>query len=402
MPASQLIAFSPVTLGEGIKAGTRRALNVLHTINAVNLSQEAWAALPVGVDGWVDRGFAQIATNSLDGPSTLAVRRSSRETGLILPVQPRATGAHAGPLLAVSVSADDDLTWGLDTRQATAGGIDPILVGLRFLPVDPDGTYSWGYTSGSGGGFSTGLTTKYASIGGTVAFQADPALAAARIPGAFTASRLNVEIAKNNRPSSTVFRSWINGAPGNQIVTVPAGATGRFSAPIDQIDVLAPGDTYAYSATTGAGDGGFNARRISSRLRSTARQWLYACTNVNALTVWAAGGARYVALAGNLANAHPDEALTHVPLFAQRLSKLACYVSANNAPTATILSVRVNGGAGLCAFTIGPREVGWFANDVDSDAIPEGSVANLEILPGGGSGKVIFRSVTLLGETVAA
>lgn len=401
MPASQIIGFSPVTLGEGIKAGTRRALCPLNTLNAVGLNQENYSALQVGIAGTFDRAFAHVPINTLDGLSNLTVRRGGSNQSLSLAYPAGQTGGLLVEGPGVAFPAASDLTWGLDTRLAATGAIDPHLVALRFLPDDPAATVWWAWTGGSGGGFGTPSVTRFASISGTVGFQASETYAAARIHGAFVSTRLAVEVAKNPRTTPTILRTRVNGVDGGQVLTIPAGAIGRFMAPLGQFDVLAPGDTYDYSITTGAGTGTFNIRWISTLLVSANRQWIYPCTNVNAATIWSADGPRYVPFAGNLANMHPLEAVTQVPLFPQRVSKLSCYVSANNAVTATDVSVRLDGGAGLCTVSIPPGEIGWFENLVDRDDIADGTLGNLEIAPGGGAGRLIFRTVTLRGETEA-
>lgn len=396
MPYSQIIGFSPVTLGDGIKAGVRRALCPLNTLNAASLNQEAYSQLPVSVPGRFDRGFIQIADNTLDGPSSLAVRRSRSDTAIVIPVNPRQLGAIPDSGLSVAFAALDDLSWGLDTRAAANGLINPMAVALRFLPDDPDQTVSWAYTGGSGGGFNANSVTRYASISGTIDFQANEAFAKSRIHGAFIVGRQGVEIASNSRVTPIVFRTRINGLDGNQIITVPPGGIGRFFA-TGTFDVLSPGDTLNYSATTGAGGGNFNARWISAPLISSARQWVYAATNVNAAAIVAANGPRFIPFAGNLANMHPSEALAMIPTFAQRVFGLSAFVSANNTTTPTIVRAGLNG---FSCCTIAPGQTGWIENLTDVHEIAEGGSAHYQIIPGGGPGQVIFRGITLIGETV--
>lgn len=393
MPPSQIIAFSPATLGSGIQAGVRRALCPANTINAVGFSLEHYSQLPVLIPGRFDRGFTQIADNTLNGPSTLTVRQSRADTPLVVSVASGQIGGLPDAGVAVVFGESDSLSWGLDVRAASAGLINPMAVALRFLPNDPNLTVAWAYTGGSGGGFSTDNTTRYASISGTVGFQSTEAFAKARIHGHFTVGRQGVEVATNNRVTPLVFRTRINGVDG-QSIAVPPGAEGRFFS-AGSSDVLAPGDTLNYSATTGSGGGSFNVRWICAPLISTARQWVYACTNVNAANILAAGGPRYVPFAGNLANAHPTEALAQIPMFAQRVSKLSAYVSANSATTPTIVRTGPTG----VSVTIAPGQTEWIENLESVHDIAEGALANYQIIPGGGSGQIVFRALTLIGET---
>jgi hypothetical protein len=396
MPPSQIIGFSPVTLGSGIPAGVQRALVPLNTLNAVGLSLEAYSQLPVMVAGFFDRGFTQIADNTLDAASSLAVRRSMANMGIEIQVNAGQTGAASDGASSVSFAANDSLAWGLDTRGASAGLINPMAVALRFLPDDPSQTVSWAWTGGSGGGFSADNTTRYASISGTVGFQTNEAFAKARIHGHFIVGQQGVEVATNKRITPIVYRSRINGINGNHIITVPPGYQGRLFSDPSAADVLQPGDTFNYSATTGGGGGAFNVRWISAPFISAARQWIYAATNVNAANILAAGGPRYVPFAGNLANAHPSEALAQVPTFAQRVSKLSMFVSANNATTPTIVRTGLTG----ITAVIAPGQTEWIEKLIDVHDIPEGGFATYQIIPGGGSGQVVFRTMTLIGETV--
>jgi hypothetical protein len=394
MPPSQIIAFSPATLGSGIQAGVRRALCPANTINAVGFSLEHYSQLPVLIPGRFDRGFTQIADNTLNGPSTLTVRRSRLETPMGASVDPGQTGGLLTADDPVWFGADDDLSWGLDTRAAAAGQINPIALAQRFLPDDPSQTVTWAYTGGSGGGFSTDHTTRYASMSGTIDFQTNEAFARARIHGQFVVGRQGVEVATNTRVTPLIFRTRINGLDG-QTITVPPGATGRFFS-VGSADALAPGDTFNYSATTGSGGGSFNVRWISAPFISSARQWVYACTNVNAANILAAGGPRYVPFAGNLANATAIESLAQIPLFAQRVSKLSAYVSANNATTPTIVRTGLTG----VAIVIAPGQTEWIENLASVYDIAEGELANVQIVPGGGPGQLVFRAITLIGETL--
>lgn len=397
MPPSQIIAFSPATLGSGIQAGVRRALCPANTINAVGFSLEHYSQLPVLITGRFDRGFTQIADNTLNGPSTLTVRQSRADTPLIVSVASGQIGGLPDAGGEVVFGESDSLSWGLDVRAASAGLINPMAVALRFLPDDPGQTVAWAYTGGSGGGFSADNTTRHASISGTVGFQSNEAFARARIHGHFVVGRLGVEVATNNRVTPLVFRTRINGLDGNQVIAVPPGADGRFFS-IGDFDVLAPGDTFNYSATTGSGGGNFNVRWISAPFISSARQWIYACTNVNAANILAAGGPRYVPFAGNLANATAIESLAQIPLFAQRVSKLSAYVSANNSTTPTIVRTGLTG----VAIVIAPGQTEWIENLASVHDIAEGELANLQIVPGGGPGQLVFRAITLIGETLTS
>lgn len=399
MPPSQIIAFSPMSMSGGQAAGKTRAVVPLNTLNIDSLENEEYTELPVREAGVFDRGFAQIDANTVNGVSFLNVRKSRADTAIAMAVAAGLVGPFTDLGNAVLFAASDEMNWKC-VSGGTSGAINAIALGLRFVPTDPDVTMSWAWAGGSGGGMNTDNATRYLPISGTISVDANPAFAVGRINGHFTARNLAIVTASNPRTTSVTVRSWINGAFGQQVVTIPAGFIGVVED-TQHSDVLAPGDDYGYAVTTLGGGGLINWRRVSSSLVSTNRQWLYSAANINGAT-FSAGIPRYVPFAGNLANAVTTESVAQIPLFAQLVSNLSVFVSRNTLAGPVGVRVRVDGGDGSVAITIPAGQVGLFQNLGEVDSIGEDQRCNLMIDMPNGTGAITLRSITLLAETASA
>lgn len=412
MPESQIIGYSNLAPGGGINNGVVRAVVPLNTLNVDGLASEEFPELPVREAGVFDRGYVRVESNTLDEFTTMSVRRSRSDPSPTISVTIGAaqTGAFEDMSNSVTFAASDELTWKVDTSPSTTGMFNAKSVSLRFTPTDTSVTTSWGYAGGSGGGLTANNVTRFMPISGTVDVQATESFAQGKIHGAFTSRNLVFQVASNARTTNTVVGTRINGANGNQSVTVGSTQTGVFEDTTNS-DAISAADTYNYRITTLGGGGLINTRRVSTTLVSSARQWVYSAANINAALVLAVSGgvSAYVPFAGNLAQHTATEADAQVKAFAQTVSKLSVNVSANNASGAgavatTTVRTRVAGSNGSVSVTINTSQTGVFEDLSNADSITADQLVNLQIhiaTTGVTTGGVTFRGITLRGETAA-
>lgn len=82
-----------------------------------------------------------------------------------------------------------------------------------------------------------------------------------------TASKMYISVNVNTRVSDTILRSRVNGANGNQLVTIGAGLTGNFLDAINE-DELETGDTFNYAIVNGAGAGDLTVNLVETVIAS--------------------------------------------------------------------------------------------------------------------------------------
>lgn len=399
MPSSQIIGFSNATLNDN---QTRYSCPA-HTLNNNTGALIQASEMNVRDAGTFDKAFLYINSNTVTAQTDISFFLNRTGTGIQLVIGADQTGAFEDTTHSAVATATDEATWEIVCgNEAGTNTLNVRLFAIRFTPTSGSDTVHWGYTGGSGMSISTASVTRFLAPTGTITADASEDNAKARILGTFTAKRLGFEVQSNARTTDTVVRTRINGANGNQSVTVGSTQTGVFED-TSNTDSIASGDDFDYSVTTGTGTGTLNTNWCCAILVSASRQWVYYPGACNGLAVSAVGGTdQYAALSANLAQATTTEAHTqYVARFDHTLSNFAARVSANNVSTTTVVRTRVNGSNGTCELSIGSSQTGLFTDTTHSDSVTAGQTANIQIDMTNGTGTISFRVMTLRGETSA-
>lgn len=396
MPASQIIGFSNLN-PSGIHSGVTRAVVLANTLNTDNLANEEYPELPVREAGVLDQLYTYVDLNSLNGSTVFSIRKNRADTlNISITIGAGQTGAFSDTTNSESLAASDEVT-GKVVTGGTSGAFNARMLAWRFVPTDSTKTIAWDYSGGSGGGINVDNVTRYWPITGTISVDANETFAQGYKRSNFTARNLVFQVASNARTTSCTVRTRKNLAFGNQTVTVGAGQMGVFED-LTNTDALVAGDEYNYSITTLSGGGLINSRRISTTLVSTANQWTYGCGNINSAALVAPTDL-FAPFAGNLAQASSTEAIGRNPTFAQTVRNLAVRISSNNASASLSVRTRWDGSNGTCLIGVSAGQSGLFEDPVNSDSIPDGALAGFILDSAGGSGKVVFRMISLQAET---
>lgn len=186
------------------------------------------------------------------------------------------------------------------------------------------------------------------------------------VPG--TARRLAAGVSQNTRSTSTVITLRINGANGNQSITIPAGTTGFFEDTTHS-DAIAIGDDVCFGILTGSGGGTIGPRAVT---------FVFDSPTTNASNAFAAtfGGEAKNAvqtlnscIAGMISNTSASEAqVQQNPNFAFKCSNLKCYVTSNPFTASSTLKIRKNGSDGNQSVTIPAGTTGLFKDTTNQDS----------------------------------
>lgn len=231
--------------------------------------------------------------------------------------------------------------------------------------------------------------TRYWPLAGTDETSTE-AQAQMRIRDSYTWSHLGVNIASNTVTATSTVRSRVNGADGNQAVSIPSSSTGFFED-TSHSDSLADGDLVAIALTTGGSGSSLLANTISSLLGHSGDVSVLAAASLT--NGWQANGAtRWTPVHGPLV-ASTSEVRTEVTCRQPTtLSRLRAYVAANAASGTSSIKLRVNEADGNQALSISAGATGEFEDTTHSDAIGDGDEVDLQ-LTGGGAGAISVSAV---------
>lgn len=194
-------------------------------------------------------------------------------------------------------------------------------------------------------------------------------------------SNMYVNVWANSSGSSTPIRSRKNGADGNMLITVGAGATGRFFDN-SNTDTLSPGDVYNFfvdrSGTTQIGIIGAHFEADDG-------------TIVNKVGVWGsanyASGTSYVTFVGGLDSITDGSAAQNPRLLVDCVAKnFFCKPAANSRTSATTIATRKNAGAGGMSLSFGAGNNDLKIDSVNTVTLSAGDVYNYQRVTSAGSG----------------
>lgn len=248
----------------------------------------------------------------------------------------------------------------------------------------------------------TASTTYYLGVAGLLNNNTVLASAESTIDVAGVWSGLSLHMASNARSSDTVFRVFINGAAGNQTITVGAGGTGNFSDLVNT-DTIAAGDKICIRMVAGTGTGAFGLRNIAATFVPSSGRKVPIITQNIAGRVKSGSLSIYAPLGGVVpSTAYVESDVIIKPRFAGKASYLRVTISANAATTSQSFALRVNGASSALSVSIAPGTTGIFSNT--SDEVTFTATDNLNYLwtDGTSGGSTIVCASSLIEDTTGS
>lgn len=245
------------------------------------------------------------------------------------------------------------------------------------------------------GAFNNSTTVIYAGIFGGQN-QSTESQVQAHAPDAGTWSNLQVFVESNSLTvSTTTWRSRVNGANGNQSVTVAAGATGWFEDTTNS-DSLALGDLIAVSrAGSGGGSGLATINQFQSLWTPTNGKMLIG-GGAGLIRTLAASATEYMMPWGQKVKSTTEaDVLTRLP-YAGTLSALRVrVVSGTFTGSPATVRLRVNSADTAINFSIPTASTGVFEDTVNTVSIAAGDDFCVRTVNSGISGTLYLSAIEL-------
>lgn len=216
-----------------------------------------------------------------------------------------------------------------------------------------------------------------------------------RTAGVF--SGLFIHVLTNATLNASTLRIRINGANGNQSVSIPAATTGSFEDTTNS-DTIASGDKVNYSIAVGSGLGNITAiREISTFFAATTDTVCrYAVVNIPALT--AGTGNYWYPLSDVPPDANGTEARSVLQVnAAATFQDFFAYVSANGVTAATVLRFRLNGANATMTVSYGSGVTGILEDTTHTDATVANDNMGFRINLGGTGTTITIKILAVSG-----
>lgn len=224
--------------------------------------------------------------------------------------------------------------------------------------------------------------TRFSNICGGFAMSATEALVEFFARAAYTWSDLQVQIRINGVNGATTMGSRINGADGNQSVSVPSLTTGNFQDTVN-FDSIASGDSFN-SQTVAAG--------TSGQIRPTVIAYTMEDTSGDTYVLHAVSGdtqARGIEEFNVLNGAGSTDAFEARTLYRLRtpttFTNLRIEVTANGINDASTYRFRVGEADGNLGPSIPALTTGTFEDISSSDRVPGNTLVNIAMQTGAGA-----------------
>jgi len=240
--------------------------------------------------------------------------------------------------------------------------------------------------------------TEYYPVGGFLSGDTVETTAQYRYRVAATLSNFRIYASENTLDGETTARVRVNGANGNQVVTVGAGLTGGFED-AENTDVIAAGNLLNYQAIAG-GTGLIRLSVMQVKVTSTGQHLMQSRALVG-LKIY--GRTRYLAITGNLQIDSTTEA--HAQSYAKATltgKNMFVRVETNTLDGVATIRTRKNGANGNLSVSVPAGNSGEFEDLENSDSYVATDEINWQTVTGGGSGSIGLNIIGLEINQAAA
>ena len=190
----------------------------------------------------------------------------------------------------------------------------------------------------------------------------------------------------------TTYTSQVNGAGGNQAVSVAALATGVFQDLVNS-DALVSGDLFCWEGVVPGSQ--INLSILGSLLTTPTNTSPILITCYAPGNVMAGGTTRYSSISGYIAAVVVENDTKVTWRTIATLSNLRTYVSTNTIANASTLTLRKNGGNGNQSVSVGAGLTGSFEDAVNTDDIAAADELNYIRIGGAGTGSIRWTLIQM-------
>ena len=200
----------------------------------------------------------------------------------------------------------------------------------------------------------------------------------------------------NNGANTVTFRSRVNGVNGNLVVAIAGG--GSHGEDTTNEDTIAAGDDIGLSVTTGAG-------MVASSFPLLHCTFIpdsgFQYVSMMDQAFLSPSTTYYFSAGGSLDSFATEAECSLEARFAQRLSKLAIYVSTNGNSSSSTFRLRINGANSTQVITIGAGVTGFLQDATHTDDVAAGDLIDYQLVTGAGGSDITLTYAVMLSEEVA-
>ena len=366
--------------------------------NTTGHTAEVQTRIIQGIAGKYTGFSAYISANTLSTASiTCTTRKNAGAGNQSFTISAGATGRFSDLANSDTVAVGDTFN---TSFVVAAGGTGTAI--LRNMTINFKATSGHGitYSANSGGATATTASTIYehgivVNIPSTTPVAMAGTQVKMKVAGTF--SYFQSYISANTRTTAGSFRFRVNGANGNQNMTIAGSATGRVSDTANS-DTVAVNDLVNYRFTTGTGANTTTFLNSSVSFVATSGNANDNFGGVTSAGVTRAAGASVTPYQAFALQATDTESTLQVPFgFAARTSNFRAYISANTYSGSATFTVRKNGAAANQNISVAAGTTGWVEDSTNVDVFTASDLISIG-LEGGTSGSMTYW---LTGLTVS-
>lgn len=370
-----------------------------------NISTESQAELPVRHAGTASYLYIRATgnTNTVDG-TTFTVRKSGADTGITVSFAAGVSGIMEDLSNTASFAATDEICIKAITPNDVSGSrlFNLAQMGVTYSTDVSTDAVSWMSVDGSTKTINSASTTEYYMLSGFNGTQATESWQALRVKADFTWSNLYVILSSNARVTDTTFRSRVNAADGNQIVTFGSGIAGVMEDGTNS-DALVVDDDVDISWTTSTGTQNMVVVSVSSILHSD-EGYFQMMWGAGTGTSISSNTTSYQAINSARGSATPTESLVQIyPRFDFTASEFGVNVETNTFSTLnTTVRLRDNGANGNMSMTYAAGAVGVQFDSGNTDTISSQDEIDYQAVTPNQAGAIQFLWMAMLGKEIVA
>lgn len=333
--------------------------------------------------------FVRVMANSLTSATTIKSRINGGDGNQVISIGAAATGAFTD-----AVNSDSLVSGNLFCIQSVTGTGTSISFTI-FSYILSTASNTTPILAGSGGYFEGSYRWQYPIINGMSSSAGNPPdepYNYYKFRATATLSNLRTYVHTNSVTVATTVKTRVNGADGNQVLSIGGGATGSFedTSNTDSISIGDDVNYYVYtntSSTEGAYLTVFQlksnsaGRQVCASYRYTGRAFTYNQT-------------RYIVIEGAI-NQTTTEAHTQATARAEFTAK-NMYVSTGDTSYIngiTTIKIRKNGADGNLVISIPSDATGQFEDLVNSDEFIATDTLNWKVVTAGSSGDIYLTII---------
>lgn len=336
----------------------------------------------------------RVILNTFDEDSIATSRDNGADGNQSVAIGAGLTGEFEDISNSDSLTSGDYFNFAIDATTSTEGTIIPsicsCLVEHSTTPISflmPAREH--GYSAGPAGGEDFNPIAGEPIISGS----ATENLTQCTIRFPATLDKFRIYVYANNTTNTCTFKSRVNGADGNLLITVGAGLTGEFEDTSNS-DSLSSGDeiNYSINTPTSGPPRAIDLSCLQTRLQpSDSEKFLRIAAHPVLSAVMNFGTTYYRGYGGSMFYANTTESDIQLKIRGEedyKAQNLFVNIRYNAVDDDTIFRTRVNGANGALSVTVGAGLTGFFEDLVSEETYSADDEVNFQIVVGGTEGDI--------------